>query len=169
MRIFTVKIFTRGTLLAAIAAAATAAALLLSGCANTIQRQQKPLTGEGVSHHTLAKGDVELSMKISSLTSNVWITTELLNQSANDLELNTAELIAFENNQCIEVRDAVTGSTEPLKPQERRLFRASYFWKGKRKSDPLYDTCKQLPIRFTITGLKLQGEAVTAPNWTVTD
>jgi hypothetical protein len=139
---------------------------ILSGC-SLIEKKDSRLSGEGVTTHSLADGQIELKMKISALTSNLWITTELFNNSGQELHLQTADLIEFENPECFEVRDQIENTAAPIRTQEFSRFRYSYFWKGRRKSDPLYETCLVKPMRFTLRGIEHNRQALVTPKWTI--
>jgi hypothetical protein len=139
----------------------------LVGCEKLLKTDQAPLTGDDVSVHSLADSQVQVRMKISGLTSNLWVTAEIYNNSGQVLQLASQNLIMFQDEKCLDVREEINEILSPLQPQERRRFRFSYYWKGRKKKDPLYEECKEKPLRFTLNGLMLGEKKVQIPNWTI--
>jgi hypothetical protein len=141
--------------------------LSLSGCGQLLKTNQVPLSGEDVSVHSLADSQVELRMKISGLTSNLWITAELYNNSGQVLQLTSQNMLSFQEEKCLDVREEINEILSPLQPQERRQFRFSYYWKGRKKNDPMYEECQTKPLRFTLNGLVLGENKLVVPSWTI--
>lgn len=139
----------------------------LLGCSQLLKTEQVPLSGDDVSVQSLADSQIELRMKISGLTSNLWITAEIYNNSGQVLQLASQNLISFQDEKCLDVREEINEILSPLQQQERKRFRFSYYWKGRKKNDPLYEECKAKPLRFTLNGLTLGEKKIQVPNWTI--
>ena len=139
------------------------------GCSSIKLTQNRPLDGQDVSRHSLADGQVELRLKVSELTSNVWLTTEIINNSASPLSFNSENLISVENTTCLvnfHFEKSLTGS---LNPSERVQLRYSYQDKGKQKYSDLYEECRSVPLRFKVSGLSLGDQSVAPIQLTVVD
>ena len=129
--------------------------------------EAKTLEGPDVSTYSLALGAVEFRLKVSGLTSSLWITTELINKSNRVLIYTTRDLLQFEDASCLEDQRFESRETGTLKPNERQIIRYTFRLYAAQKYSPEYERCKAQPLRFKIGGLSLGGEVVAPLSFTI--
>lgn len=135
--------------------------LSLTGCESFEKiREPKPLTGENVHVYSLANGRIEFRMKVSGLTSTLWISAELINLSDDNLTFDPEHLLRFDDPECLEDREYEKIEKNALGPQESQVMRYTFRLYARKKSAPQYAQCKEKPLKFKVDGLLLNNLVV---------
>lgn len=129
----------------------------------------KPLEGADVTVYDLAEGQVEFRMKITGLTSTVWMTTELVNKSNKEVYFDSNTLVQFSDPTCMGKRDYEDIPATTLKPQARQLLHYSFQLYAKRKNSPEFERCKDQPLRFVVSGLQINAVEAKPFTFTISD
>ncbi len=129
----------------------------------------KPLVGEDVSVYDLADGQVEFRMKITGLTSTIWMTTELINKSDKDVYFDSKTLVKFEDSTCLSKRDFDDIPNTILKPKAHQILHYSFQLLAKRSNSPEYERCKAQPLRFVVSGLQINAIEAKQFSFTIQD
>lgn len=142
--------------------------ILLSAC-ESVQKlsEPKPLEGKNVSVHPLGAGEVDFRLKVSGLTSTLWLTAELVNNSTETVNFETLKLLQFADPSCLENQDFEKPRTETLAPNERQLVRYSFKLHASQKHSPEYERCKDQALKFTVSGVQLAGKELPHKSLTI--
>ncbi len=143
-------------------------ALLLSSC-ETVNRlnEPQPLEGSNVSIYPLGDGQVDLRLKVSGLTSTLWITTELVNHSTQTVIFETPKLLQFQDSTCLEDQEFEKPRTETLAPNERQIVRYSFRLHSEQKRSPAYERCRAQALKFTVGGVHVAGKELPEKTLTI--
>lgn len=150
------KVFTRVTLGIIIG-------LLSVNCAKLgLQPNHEPISGEDISVYNLADGQLEFRVKVTGMTSTLWITADLVNNSDTSLTFDPNTLLQFSDPSCVANNDfeKIDNTSVPSKSFQR--FRYSFQLYSKRKNSPEYARCKDKPLHFRVDGLLL-GQNLVKP------
>lgn len=133
-------------------------------------RKPKPLVGKDVQVYDLADGKINFRMKVSGFTSTLWITTELVNNSSDEnVEFSPPALLQFSEPSCLENQEFEQVDSTSLSPHERRLVRFEFKLYGKQKHSSHYERCKDAPLKFTVSGIKLGVKDIAPLSLTIQD
>ncbi|OFZ19217.1 MAG: hypothetical protein A2Z20_05055 [Bdellovibrionales bacterium RBG_16_40_8] len=122
--------------------------------------EPKPLVGKDIHVYNLAANQVELRLKVSGLTSTMWVTAELVNNSGQFLSFQTRELLQFDDPECLNNQEFETPRATVLYPKERVLLHYTFRLHALQKHSTQYEKCKGKPIKFKVDGLLLNNEIV---------
>jgi hypothetical protein len=130
-------------------------------------REPKPLTGENVHVYNMADGQIEFRMKVTGLTSTLWVTTELVNNSSRNISYVAEELLQFVAKECVEGQDIDAPPGSQIVPNGRQLIRYTYRLLSEKKSSPMYEQCKNVPLKFKVSTVRLDNSDVAPITLTI--
>ena len=138
------------------------------GC-QTIEKlnEPKPLEGPNVSVYPLGDGQVDLRLKVSTLTSTLWVTTELVNNSTEPVVFETPKLLQFQDPSCLENQEFEKPRVETLAPNERQIVRYSFQLYSQQKRSPAYERCRDQALKFTVSGVQVAGKELPMKTLTI--